>query len=289
MSAVLLGNAPHDSEEWHALRAGGIGASEIAAVVGLSKWTSPYALWHRKRGNLAPQGSSSAMEWGNLLEPVIVDWFRRQHPEWDVTASPGTFAHAERPFQRVNPDGFIDGDDLPERELLQIKTSRFGDGYGKPGTDQVPLDVRCQEQYELDVFGLQRARVVVLVGGNDPREYFVEANPEDQATLREAATRFWNSIENDEAPPLDASDHTYRAVVELNPDLLKDEFIDLTPDTWAKYLKAKANVNHAEGELTLAKTEILHAMRGNQYARFAGDKVIRRQRSSAGTYYLKEV
>src|SRR5690349_8562125 len=81
VSAVLLGNEPHDTPEWHALRAGGIGGSEIAAVVGLSKWTSAFELWHRKRGAIGQQAQNEAMEWGSRLEPVIAAKFAEEHPE----------------------------------------------------------------------------------------------------------------------------------------------------------------------------------------------------------------
>ena len=38
MSPIVL-PTPQSSDEWHAMRANGIGASEIAAVLGLHPWT----------------------------------------------------------------------------------------------------------------------------------------------------------------------------------------------------------------------------------------------------------
>lgn len=284
MTAVLVGQAEPHSPEWHALRREGIGGSEIAAVVGLSRWTSAYQLWHRKRGNIGEQPQNEAMEWGTRLEPAIVQKFIDEHPEWDVQATPGTYCHEDRAWQRCNPDGLLIGE---ETALLEVKTvNAFADDFTK--TD-IPIYYRTQIQWQLDIFGLDRCYAAVLVGGNTYYEYIVEANAEDQATLRAAAERFWNSIQTDDEPPLDATDHTYRTVVELNPDLRKDEFIDLDPRVWADYVQAKVAINHAEGELTLAKSQILHAMRGVQFARFAGEKVLRRQRHASGSYYLKEV
>lgn len=290
MSAVLLGTAEVHSPEWHALRAGGIGGSDIAAVLGLSRWTSPFQLWHRKRGNLPEQPLSSAMDWGNRLEPLVRDWFAEQHPEFHVEATPGTYAHEDRPWQRVNPDGLLYPpveDGVPEPlALLEIKTSRFGDGFTR---DDIPLDYMCQVQWSLDVFGLDVAHVVVLVGGNDPREYVIKANPEDQATLRAAAEKFWNSIQADEQPPLDCTDHTYEAVRDLNPLIDKDLVIDLPGEVWHRYVAAKAAIDAGEGELTFAKAEILHLMGAARVARFAKQDVLRRQLSSAKKPYLKEV
>lgn len=293
MSAVLLGKAEHDTPEWHALRAGGIGASEIAAVVGLSRWDSPFSLWHVKKGNLPGRPTLSHMRWGQRLEPVVLEWWLEQHPEYEAEASPGTFAHNERDWQRCNPDALLwragEKENTFPTALYEGKISRFGDGFGKSGTDEIPLAYRCQVQHSLDVFGLRFAHLAVLIGGSEAREYTIEADPEDQAHLRTKGAAFWASVMEADEPPLDCTDATYQAVVQLNPDLLKGEGVDLNSETWVAYLDAKNAQTEATEALTLAKSTILHAMRGVQNARIGGMTVLRRQRSSAGTYYLKEV
>ena len=42
--AVLLGNYKSGSQEWLDLRKTGIGGSEVASILGCSKWTSAYTL-----------------------------------------------------------------------------------------------------------------------------------------------------------------------------------------------------------------------------------------------------
>lgn len=293
MSAVLVGQAVPHSPEWHALRAGGIGGSEIAAVVGLSPWTSPFQLWHRKRGLIGEQRQSEAMEWGTRLEPVITQKFIDEHPEWAVRPTPGTYAHSERPWQRCNPDGtlhsIISGDIAKGdySALLEVKTvNAYADDFTK---DSVPVYYATQVQWQLDIFGLDVCYAAVLIGGNTYREYVIEANPTDQAYLREKAEVFWASVENDERPPIDASDHTYETVRELNPLINKDLVVDLNSELWADYLRAKATVTEGEEALTLAKSRILDVMGQARVARFAKTDVLRRQLSSSKTPYLKEV
>ena len=41
-------------EQFHEIRRSGIGGSDIAAALGLSKWKTPWALYHSKRGEIAP-------------------------------------------------------------------------------------------------------------------------------------------------------------------------------------------------------------------------------------------
>lgn len=289
MTAVLLGIHEPNTEPWYELRAGGLGGSEIAAVVGLSPYMSPFWLWHFKKGNIPGQKVNSAMDWGHRLEPVVREWFAERH-EFDVVPTPGTYANAERPWQRCNPDGLIYDDEfLPEPiALYEGKTARYADDWGPSGSDQIPLKYACQIQHSLDVFGLPRAYLAVLIGGSDAREYVIEADPEDQRLLREAGERFWQSLQTDDEPPIDCSDSTYQAVRDLNPLIDKDADIEIGA-LWDEYDATKAQRDHHEAELTGVKARILAAMGTARIATHNTIPVLRRQMSSAGTPYLKEI
>jgi len=41
-----------DRDRWLAVRREGITATDAATIMGASPWDSPFALWHRKKGNL---------------------------------------------------------------------------------------------------------------------------------------------------------------------------------------------------------------------------------------------
>jgi putative phage-type endonuclease len=290
LSAVLLGVYEPNTEPWYELRSGGIGASEIAAVVGLSPYISAFWLWHFKKGNIPGQAVSDAMDWGHRLEPVVRDWFAERHPELTVRNTPGTYAHAERGWQRCNPDGLVvESGQGGAVALYEGKTSRFSDGFGPTGSDQIPLAYRCQVQHSLDIFDLPRAYVAVLIGGNEPREYVIEADPADQAALREAGAKFWQSLQDNDEPPIDCSDSTYEAVRKMHDDIDPDAQHPLDMDLWQKYLMHKVAANHHEAELQGVKSKILAAMSTARTATFNDEPVLRRQKSSTGTPYLKEI
>src|SRR5512141_1477370 len=103
-TGVLLGDEPVHSAEWHALRRNGIGASEVAAILGLSPWQSPYSLWHAKAHGWITDPSPE-MQWGTAMEPVIRRQWAADHGIAVYTS--GTWAHHSRPWQRCNPDGLI--------------------------------------------------------------------------------------------------------------------------------------------------------------------------------------
>ena len=65
-------------EGWHEARKSGLGGSDIAAVLGLSKWASPMDVWYQKRGLVDPLEESNAMRRGRLLEPAIAEWYAEE-------------------------------------------------------------------------------------------------------------------------------------------------------------------------------------------------------------------
>ena len=62
---------PTNREEWLDVRKSGIGSSEVATIVGLNPFETPYQLWRRKRGLDAPQEENFAMKAGHYLEDAV--------------------------------------------------------------------------------------------------------------------------------------------------------------------------------------------------------------------------
>lgn len=295
MTAVLVGNYEPNSPEWHEARTLGIGASEIAAVVGLSPYMSAFELWHRKKGNLPGVPMSDVMEWGHLLEPVVAERFALRHPEYYVRPA-GTFCHEGRPWQLANVDRLLSqpappspgkaGRKLLDKGILEIKTSRFGDGYGQSGSDQVPLHVRCQVLQQMDVFGLDHCWVAVLIGGSDYREYVVSYDDADAQALVDAGAAFWESLQADEEPPLDASESTYQTVRELHPDIARDAGADIEPSLYMAYLAAKLRAEQSADDYRLVKSNVLTAMGDARLGLVADVAVFRRQPGRNGSVSL---
>lgn len=290
MTAKLITRAEPGTDEWHAARSLGIGGSEIAAVVGLSPYESPFSLWHKKKGNLPGQTTSAAMSWGNILEPVIRDHFTSLHPEFVVTIA-GTFA---KDWQVANLDGLLHSNEgpFPGNEpcsLLEIKTSRYGDGFGPHGSDQIPLHYRCQIQHYLDVMDLPYAWCAVLIGGSDYREYVIDADPADQAALRDAGAAFWASLQTDDEPPIDASHETYEAVRALHPDIEPDAAVEVDRVLYETYHSACADLEAMKEWKRQRQSELLAAIGNARLATVDGTPVLRRQPGRNGAVSLYPV
>ena len=99
----------HDRESWLEGRQRiGIGASEAAAVCGISSWMTPVELWKIKTGQKKPKDLSGnpAPERGHRLEPAVREIFAAQHPELTVDYHEFDILHQEeRPWLFATLDG----------------------------------------------------------------------------------------------------------------------------------------------------------------------------------------
>lgn len=276
---TVVGVFEPGSPEWHAARAAGIGGSEIAAVLGLSPHESRFSLWHRKKGLIAPATESEQMYWGKVHEPGICQRFAEMHPELRISPAP-TYAAVDRPWQIANPDRLAGG-----RELLEAKTARDDEGWGEPGTDQIPVHYRCQCLWYLDVTGRRRCYVAVLIAGSEYREYVVDYDPDEARLLREAGARFMDDLENGVRPDIDGHTSTYQAIREL-PDGLDDVDVPITEQLRDRFHAAQDQLWLAENELTACKGELLDAIGTGRRAVVGRDRVATRTVRDGRTYQL---
>jgi putative phage-type endonuclease len=285
MTAVLLGDHDPNTPEWAALRERGIGASEIAAVVGLSPFESAFSLWHRKKGNLpGPDPANPLFYWGHALEPLVAARYAEGHR--DVQVDPcGTYGHSERTWQIANPDRLLWSVEHGPF-VLEIKTTRYGDNWGPHGGTDIPLHVRCQVMQQMDVLGVPFADVAVLIGGNDYREYRIPFDETDAAALRSAGAEFWASLQTDDEPPIDVSWATYEAVRDLHPDIEEDLDVEVDAELHSAYLATKTAADETADAHRQVKSALLHAMGNARRALIDGTPILRRQSGRGGSVAL---
>ncbi|MCA1195105.1 YqaJ viral recombinase family protein [Saccharopolyspora sp. 6V] len=277
-AAEYVGTFPTGSDAWHDVRRNGLGGSEIAAVLGLSPYESRFSLWHRKRGEAAPQPDNDEMRAGRYLEPAVVAMFTDRHPEYRVRRA-GTFRSRARTWQIANPDRIITGPD--GREVLEIKTARSSDGWGEPGTDEIPVYYRAQVLWYLDVLGLSCARVAVLIGGVDYREYVVTWNADEVEILRQAGAEFMRTVEQGERPSIDEHGETYQVIREWHPDI-DDREVEITAEQAADYRAAVAAHKAAEDAKRKAAAQLADVMGTARRAKCGTESIAIRKAARKG-------
>lgn len=273
--AVLVGQFEDGSEEWHAARFRGIGGSEIASIQGINNFKSRYVLWMEKAGIIPRNNDYNPLfEWGHRLEPVIIEKFAEAHPEYRVLPG-GSWRNKDREWQLANPDGRLLNLETGEFEILEVKTSMTGVGWGLGPTD-IPAKYVAQVRWYLDTFGFQSAWIVVLIGLGDYREYRIHADPAKTIEMRDAGSGFTHSLQAGIAPPIDGGEDTYTFLRERNMSIVvkgEGSKVDLDAELVELVQESKANLAHAESEMLRAKGHLLAHMGTAKTAVF-GDKII---------------
>lgn len=199
-----------DRSEWLKHRLLGIGGSDAAAVVGLSRWKSPFQLWQEKRGEVQPDDISDreCVYWGNTLEQAVANRFceltgKRVHRT-------GLWADTEHPFMQASPDRLVVG----EQAGLECKTANGFAARDWEG-DEIPTAYYVQCQHYMMVMGVPRWYIAVLIGGQHFVWKTIERNDDDIAALRRAEFAFWNdNVIGGKMPPVDGTTSCSAALAE---------------------------------------------------------------------------
>lgn len=180
---------PMTRGEWLAQRKTGIGGSDAAAVLGLSKWATPLQVYLDKISNETNDFDSPSMKWGRILEPVIRQEYADHTGQEILKPQYELIRHQQCPFILASLDGFT-----ADNRVVEIKTSKYDRDWGEEGTDQVPQEYLIQVQHYMAVTGFQIADIAVLIGGSDFRIYTVGADPELHLMMFEAYGAFWRRV-----------------------------------------------------------------------------------------------
>lgn len=202
MTAKII--RPADRQEWLQLRGGGIGSSEVASIVGLNPWETPYQLWRRKTGRDQGKAENFAMRAGHVLEDAVARFFEEDSGHTVIKSSAGDWVMVdrERPYMRVSPDRtfYLEGNSnkAGNKGILECKTTQK-----TIDPDDLPKHWFCQLQYQLGVAGYKRGALAWLTAGRTFDFRFIDLAPDFYAWLVEEVTRFWKDyVEKDEEPPL---------------------------------------------------------------------------------------
>lgn len=314
MSAVELlspTEATPDNDVWHQLRRNGITASEIAAVLGISPWESAFSLYWRKANDWRDEGNVFTSA-GRHLEDAIADWWMAEcDPLQNLQARPaGLYANPDRPWQLATPDRLlymscpgcdgesfrsqhdgslwvctdcmeVDGCDPKVVALLECKWvgQPTWDGWGEPGTDEIPVYYRAQVLWQADVLGVSEVHIAAL-GPGGFRAYVVridDAARVDLDVMRSAGLTFFDRFEHGEAPDLDSHSATVHTLQRLHPDL-GDGDLEVELELAERYRMARLDRDNAKARVAKCEAEI-RSLLGSEYARLVHNKRLVASRS----------
>lgn len=192
--------------EQQAIRATGIGGSEIAGLAGLSPWIRPIDIFQRKLG-IAPDIANHHLERGVFMEPALLAWYSARTGRRAARCET-TLPHPKYRRVLATPDAIVLDDNGGRERTLEVKAPnwRLARDWGGAGTDEVPEYYIPQLMFEAACAGVSVADAAAEIDG-DLRIYSVPFNEALFEALADMAERFWRDhIETQTPPPPDFSE-----------------------------------------------------------------------------------
>lgn len=248
--------------EWLQWRRGGIGASDIAAILGISPWNSPWSLWADKCGLVVDDHETDEMIAGRWLELAVGPWFA-DVTGLTVAGEQAMITHGLYAWARATLDGLVfegGAEDLNFGAALgglEIKTTQPGRRW-----DVIPEHYQAQGQWQMFCANMERVWFAVL-HGRRLEVYELERDQADIDLMAERAEAWWQRhVIDGEAPPVDGSDATLRALAALYPDHEPGLAADITDvaAAVADLEAARAAKKAAEAAEKAAKAVLWHAL-----------------------------
>lgn len=179
-----------------------LGASEISACMGLSRYTTPLKLWALKTGRIQREEQSEAAEWGTRLEKVVAEKFSEKNDK-KLMRHKRRFTHKDYPFISCELDYVVVGSD----EIVEVKTCNEYVKKDWQG-DELPREYCIQINTCLGLSGRNKGHFALLIGGQKYLEKTVEFDQELYDMTISKAVQFWNDyIIGDMVPVATAGDN----------------------------------------------------------------------------------
>ena len=172
---ILCDCAGMANDRWLECRAHGpkgdipytVGGSDVAAIFGLSPWTTPLELWLIKKGRMKPsvKTNEDQLEMGHLLEPIAAHWFEKKTGNL-VTDDTNLYQHPDHPYALANIDRRYTRQDDGELGILECKSCTYHKAEDW-ADDAIPLYYEVQLRFYLAVLDVEYG-AFSCVWGNNP-------------------------------------------------------------------------------------------------------------------------
>ena len=256
-------------------RTSGLGGSDVAAVLGLSRYRSPFDVWLEKTHDPAwqPSEDNPMMRFGRLVEPALARAYMEDKDRIVVQGVNG--GPFDEPIWHpggvvfAHPDGLVEDDGTDGGGVWEGKTA-YDDRDWKDG---VPPGYEAQVRSYLATLGEPWCDVTVMFRQTaDINHYRIDADPVLDAGIITLAERFWNDyVMTGIQPPMDGSPAVSRFLLDRFPRQTTEEVMtaDERLDEIARQL---ASDRHGLAILESSKANAENAIKAamGEYGRIAG-------------------
>ena len=290
-------------DEWRELRYDGLGGSEIATLMDLNKYQSPYSLWAVKSRLEEPFTGNEATDWGHDLERPVLNRLAKKKGI-AIVSWPVFLRSKRKSFMTANLDGVVVAPskhfpvgevtdwqrEEPPPGVLGVAEAKTGGiaTPGKPkewfeGGDSIPLGYFVQGVWYMHLACPTFTQYGALIGGHGLQDRLLEYNPVTGQHLEDAAEIFWQRILDNDPPPVegsnptvDNSDSTEATLKALYPRHTKDKVYEggaPLAALWEQLEVAKAEAADADRHRKDVRAKIVELLGDAEYAAVDGEYI----------------
>lgn len=271
----LVDKCKNEDEVFSTTRLYGIGGSDVAAILGLSKWRTAYDVWKTKTFRQSVIEEKLCFDTGHALEAVVAKWYEKTTGYTVYEAE--HLAMEDYPFLLGNFDRLVF--DKPQEQGGQIvcglecKTANDNtkiiingaerSKWGKDNvyndnkelvaeSDQIDPEYIAQVQFYMMVSGLPFWDVAVMIGNHELRYYRVHADRDFQLKMLNTCVDFWlNHVLTDIAPAMTIADAKTLSVEDNTVEADKEifELVDMRKDINVRIAALEAEMKAVENKL----------------------------------------
>lgn len=263
---ILIDTEGMDNDRWLECRMHGplgdipytVGGSDVAAIFGVSPWTTPLELWLIKKGRIKPPEKSNAnqLQMGHLLEPIAAYWYEQISGN-TVTEDTNLYQHADHPYALANFDHRFTRASDGEPGILECKSCTYHKA-ADWAEDAIPLYYELQLRFYLAVADVDIGDFSAVWGNNSDNDLAMPEIVRDRAKediIFERLEEWIWSLENDKPPTM--QDVKPKLALESLARIYGSSQKNLpTVEFSSKYEKALRKIAMLQGELTARNAEI---------------------------------
>ena len=276
---MLCDTAGMSNERWLECRMHGpkgdipytIGGSDVAAIFGVSPWTTPLELWLIKKGRMKPpkKMNQDQLDMGHMLEPIAAEWYARKSGN-HVYQDTGLYQHADHPYALANFDRRFTRASDGEDGILECKSSTYHKAdHWADGA--IPLYYEMQLRFYLSVANVTHGAFSCIWGNNPENDLAMPEIERDSAKedmIFERLDEWIWSLENDKPPTMSgvasslAMESLARIYGASQPGLPTIEFPRKYERSLRQIAMLQGKVRDCESEIKLYEKEIeAHSVR----------------------------
>lgn len=258
-----------------------LGATDIAAVLGVSPWTTPLELWQEKTGRKAKDFSdpkrAAILARGKRLEPIIVDMAVDKLRDMGLTVAvvernrrytmPDAldFLSCEIDFELIVSGRVLIGDrefDLDHEPINGDAKSVTGFArkkWGDVDTEDIPIEYAAQFMQGLAITGKRFCVVAALRSFDDVDIFWCVRDDETIEAIRTKCVQFWHGHVLRDIPPDPVNFDDVKALFPVDNGLAIEasEQVELLAHQFLKARAARIACEKEEDDLKFELTKYI--------------------------------